>query len=317
MNRLKRKQEAKPGRAPPPAPRTSCCCARSATCSPRGRRRGRSGLPIAAGHGDHGVAPGGLAGRTASVLERPAPRVRRSCCRPAPRSPRRAGKRHRRSVQLRPRARRADPALGRRGRPADAGFICRCGRAVAGRRRDLLHPPARHSGAARGARPLSPAHLRPAVRARALLRHRRRHAGDPDRHAAWSPAPATRCSFRTPAWPNLTAAIGITGATPVPVPMTLGNAGWTLDLDRLFASVTRAHHGDLPQLADQPDRLDGDAATISAPSSPSLASAACGSSPTRSITASSMPASARPPSTTSPSRTSASSTSTPSPRTGR
>ncbi len=42
----------------------------------------------------------------------------------------------------------------------------------------------------------------------------------------------------TPAWPNLPAAIGISGATPVPVPMTLGNAGWTLDLDRLFASVT-------------------------------------------------------------------------------
>ncbi len=41
-----------------------------------------------------------------------------------------------------------------------------------------------------------------------------------------------------PAWPNLPAAIGISGATPVPVPMTLGNAGWTLDLDRLFASAT-------------------------------------------------------------------------------
>ncbi len=40
-----------------------------------------------------------------------------------------------------------------------------------------------------------------------------------------------------PVWPNLTAAIGISGATPVPVPMTLGNAGWTLDLDRLFASA--------------------------------------------------------------------------------
>ena len=41
-----------------------------------------------------------------------------------------------------------------------------------------------------------------------------------------------------PAWPNIPAAIGIAGATPVPVPMTLGNNGWTLDLDRLFASVT-------------------------------------------------------------------------------
>jgi aspartate/methionine/tyrosine aminotransferase len=41
-----------------------------------------------------------------------------------------------------------------------------------------------------------------------------------------------------PAWPNLTAAIGVSGATPVPVPMTLGNNGWMLDLDRLFASAT-------------------------------------------------------------------------------
>ena len=41
----------------------------------------------------------------------------------------------------------------------------------------------------------------------------------------------------TPAWPNITAAIGISGARPVEVPMTLGNAGWTLDLDRLFDSA--------------------------------------------------------------------------------
>ena len=42
----------------------------------------------------------------------------------------------------------------------------------------------------------------------------------------------------TPAWPNITAAIGIAGATPVAVPMALGNAGWTLDLEKLFAGVT-------------------------------------------------------------------------------
>jgi aspartate/methionine/tyrosine aminotransferase len=42
----------------------------------------------------------------------------------------------------------------------------------------------------------------------------------------------------TPAWPNFTGAIGISGARTVEVPMTLGNAGWTLDLDRLFASAT-------------------------------------------------------------------------------
>src|SRR5690606_15355433 len=37
----------------------------------------------------------------------------------------------------------------------------------------------------------------------------------------------------TPAWPNLAAAVGVSGARAVAVPMTFGNQGWTLDLDRL------------------------------------------------------------------------------------
>jgi aspartate/methionine/tyrosine aminotransferase len=41
----------------------------------------------------------------------------------------------------------------------------------------------------------------------------------------------------TPTWPNITAAIGIAGAVPVAVPMRFGNAGWTLDLERLFDAV--------------------------------------------------------------------------------
>ena len=41
----------------------------------------------------------------------------------------------------------------------------------------------------------------------------------------------------TPTWPNITAAVGITGAVPRAVPMRFGNAGWTLDLDRLFDAV--------------------------------------------------------------------------------
>lgn len=40
-----------------------------------------------------------------------------------------------------------------------------------------------------------------------------------------------------PAWPNIGAALGIAGASAVPVAMRLGNAGWTLDLDRLFAAA--------------------------------------------------------------------------------
>ncbi|HVZ13402.1 MAG TPA: pyridoxal phosphate-dependent aminotransferase [Bauldia sp.] len=42
----------------------------------------------------------------------------------------------------------------------------------------------------------------------------------------------------TPAWPNFAGAIGVAGARTVEVPMTFGNAGWTLDLDRLFDAVT-------------------------------------------------------------------------------
>ncbi len=46
-----------------------------------------------------------------------------------------------------------------------------------------------------------------------------------------------------PAWPNITAAIAINGARPVTVPLRFGNAGWTLDLDRLFAAATERTRG--------------------------------------------------------------------------
>jgi aspartate/methionine/tyrosine aminotransferase len=42
----------------------------------------------------------------------------------------------------------------------------------------------------------------------------------------------------TPAWPNSEAAIEIAGAKSVGVPMSFGNAGWTLDTERLFAAAT-------------------------------------------------------------------------------
>ena len=42
----------------------------------------------------------------------------------------------------------------------------------------------------------------------------------------------------SPTWPNIMAAIAITGAVPRAVPMRFGNAGWTLDLDRLFDAAT-------------------------------------------------------------------------------
>ncbi|HEX2654994.1 MAG TPA: pyridoxal phosphate-dependent aminotransferase [Xanthobacteraceae bacterium] len=41
----------------------------------------------------------------------------------------------------------------------------------------------------------------------------------------------------TPAWPNAAAAAGVLGAKTVSVPMRFGNSGWTLDMERLEASV--------------------------------------------------------------------------------
>lgn len=42
----------------------------------------------------------------------------------------------------------------------------------------------------------------------------------------------------TPTWPNAAAAAGVIGAHPVAVPMSFGNAAWSLDLDRLARAVT-------------------------------------------------------------------------------
>jgi len=42
----------------------------------------------------------------------------------------------------------------------------------------------------------------------------------------------------TPTWPNATAAAGIIGARVVEVPMSFGNDGWSIDLDRLDAAIT-------------------------------------------------------------------------------
>lgn len=42
----------------------------------------------------------------------------------------------------------------------------------------------------------------------------------------------------TPSWPNFDGAVTISGATPVSVPMSVGQDGWHLDIDRLGAAVT-------------------------------------------------------------------------------
>jgi aspartate/methionine/tyrosine aminotransferase len=41
----------------------------------------------------------------------------------------------------------------------------------------------------------------------------------------------------TPTWPNAAAAAAVLGARPVEVPMSLGNDGWSLDLDRVASSI--------------------------------------------------------------------------------
>ncbi len=50
-------------------------------------------------------------------------------------------------------------------------------------------------------------------------------------------APGAEIVVPTPAWPNITAALTVRGAKPVAVPMRFGNAGWQLDIDRLFAAT--------------------------------------------------------------------------------
>src|SRR3954466_11524885 len=42
----------------------------------------------------------------------------------------------------------------------------------------------------------------------------------------------------TPTWPNAAAATGVIGGRAVEVPMSFGNSGWSLDLDRLAAAIT-------------------------------------------------------------------------------
>jgi aspartate/methionine/tyrosine aminotransferase len=50
--------------------------------------------------------------------------------------------------------------------------------------------------------------------------------------------PGDEMVIPTPTWPNAAAAAGILGARAVEVPMSFGNGGWSLDLDRLGAAVT-------------------------------------------------------------------------------
>ena len=96
----------------------------------------------------------------------------------------------------------------------------------------------------------------------------------------------------TPAWPNFRGAAEIQGARITSVPMRLEPTGWRLDLDQLIAAAgprTRVIVINSPAIpaAGPPARV------ISRRSSHLHANAACGSSPTRSITASISPVGSR------------------------
>ena len=174
-------------------------------------------------------------------------RGRRSCATEPPmnhvgpfrasaRGARSAGFRHRRGLQLRPRPRRADPALGRRGRPADAGLHLPTPRARSLAAGETFYTYQRGMPELRAA--LARYHERQfgrELRARALLRDRRRHAGDPDRHRRdrrgrrrGDRADAGLAEFRRRRRDRRRAAgracRSLSTATR-----------WTLDLDRLFA----------------------------------------------------------------------------------
>ena len=44
--------------------------------------------------------------------------------------------------------------------------------------------------------------------------------------------------YLSPAWPNLAAAAGVAGGTPVPVHLDWSDNGWTLDIDKVAAAIT-------------------------------------------------------------------------------
>lgn len=48
--------------------------------------------------------------------------------------------------------------------------------------------------------------------------------------------PGDEVAIVSPVWPNIMASVLIQGGVPVEVPMTLGDQGWTLDLEKLFAA---------------------------------------------------------------------------------
>ncbi|UVC09680.1 pyridoxal phosphate-dependent aminotransferase [Rhizobium sp. TH2] len=51
-------------------------------------------------------------------------------------------------------------------------------------------------------------------------------------------APGDEAVYLSPAWPNFAAAVGLAGATPVPVELEFAEGRWSLDADRMKAAIT-------------------------------------------------------------------------------
>lgn len=68
----------------------------------------------------------------------------------------------------------------------------------------------------------------------------------------------------TPAWPNFAAAVGIRGARPVEVPMSLGPEGFSLDLDRVAAAIGPATRAIFVNTPSNPTGWTADLATLRA-----------------------------------------------------
>lgn len=76
--------------------------------------------------------------------------------------------------------------------------------------------------------------------------------------------PGDEIVYTSPAWPNLAAAAGVAGATPVPVRLDQGDNGWTLDVEKLAAAVTPRSKAIFINTPSNPSGWTADHATLKA-----------------------------------------------------
>ncbi|BCH27238.1 pyridoxal phosphate-dependent aminotransferase [Mesorhizobium sp. L-8-3] len=70
--------------------------------------------------------------------------------------------------------------------------------------------------------------------------------------------------YLSPAWPNLTAAAGVAGARPVPVPLDDTANGWALDIEKLAAAITPRTRAIFINTPSNPTGWTADRATLQA-----------------------------------------------------